>query len=216
MPTASPKIPLPVVVANPTATFDCIFGRGCEGICCQNGRPSLSTEEQAVIQAVLPRVLPLLRPEARRLIETEGFVSRRQKVGQPMVRVVGGWCVFFHHGCTLHQLGAADGDALQYKPTQCALFPLEKGEDGRWFIRQWGYENEQWDLFCLNPKQTRRLAVESLGPELALAAQLDAATPSAQPPQADPPPHAKPKPRRQQSQPNTVSPLDRHRGKRLK
>jgi len=187
MHAAIPRFTLPVVIANPEATFECIYGRGCDGICCQNGRPSLSADEQATIEAVLPRVLPLLRPEARKLVETVGFVSQRRKVGQPMVRVVGGWCLFFNQGCVLHQLGAADGDPLHYKPIQCALFPLEKGEDGRWFVRQWGYENEQWDLFCLNPQQSRKRALDSLSAELALAAQLDAAAQPAQATQANPP-----------------------------
>lgn len=169
-----PKIALPVVVTNAeTATYDCIFGRGCDGICCQNGRPSVDATEARAIRKVLKRALPHLRPEARKLVTAEGFVSQRTKLGNPMVRVVGGWCVFFNAGCVLHKIGAEDGDAYQYKPTQCALFPLEKGDDG-WYVRQWGHEGEQWDLFCLNPKESKRPAVESLGPELALAAKCDA------------------------------------------
>ncbi len=168
------KLSLPVVVVNAeTATFDCIFGRGCEGICCKNGRPSVGPEEQATIERVMPRVLPLLRPEAKKLIEKEGWLSNRKKLGKPMLRVSGGWCVLFNGGCVLHKIGAEDGDPYQYKPIQCALFPLEPGENG-WYVRQWGYEGEQWDLFCLNPKQSDRKAVESLAGELELAAKQDA------------------------------------------
>jgi Fe-S-cluster containining protein len=170
-----PKQALPVVVANPEATYDCIFGRGCDGLCCRNGRPSVAPAEEAAIRAVLSRVLPHLRPEARALAEAEGFLSRRKKLGQPMIRVVGGWCLFFNGGCVLHKIGAADGDAYQYKPTQCALFPLEKAADGRWFVRQWGYDGEEWDLFCLDPKASERPALESLAGELELAGKLDAA-----------------------------------------
>jgi hypothetical protein len=166
---------LPLAVTNAdTATFDCTFGRGCEGICCKNGRPSVSPAEQAVIAAVLPRALPLLRPEARKVIEADGFVSARTKIGQPMVRVAGGWCVFFNAGCVLHTIGAEDGESYQYKPTQCALFPLEKSDGNEWYVRQWGLDGEQWDLFCLNPANSPRPAAESLTPELALAARLDA------------------------------------------
>jgi hypothetical protein len=166
---------LPLVVANAeTATFDCIFGRGCEGICCKNGRPSVSPVEQATIQAVLERVLPHLRPEARELIEAEGFLSNRTKLGHPMVKVDGGWCVFFNSGCALHKIGAEDGDPYQYKPTQCALFPVEQDDDGSWYVRQWGFRDEKWDLFCLNPKQSSRPALETLEGELALAEKLDA------------------------------------------
>jgi hypothetical protein len=172
-------ISLPLAVENAdTATFDCSFGRGCDGICCRNGRPSVGPEERAVITSVLPRVLPLLRPDARRIIEKDGFTSARTKVGQPMVRVAGGWCVFFNAGCVLHRIGAEDGDSYQYKPTQCALFPLEKGDGGAWYVRQWGLEGEQWDLFCLNPANSTRPARESLAAELALAAKLDASAES--------------------------------------
>ncbi len=167
-----PALALPVV--NPAATFDCSFGRGCEGVCCRNGRPSVDAAEAARITALLPRVLPLLRPEARALVEAEGFLSNRRKLGQPMLRVAGGWCVLFNAGCTLHGIGAADGDPLAYKPSQCALFPLEKGDAG-WYVRQWGYEREQWDLFCLNPANTARPAVDALAGELELAARFDGA-----------------------------------------
>jgi Fe-S-cluster containining protein len=162
---------LPIVNAD-TATFECIFGRGCDGICCQNGRPSVDADEQKRIQKTLKKVTPHLRPEARALIERDGFVSARTKLGQPMLRVVGGWCVFFNARCVLHKVGAEDGDPYQYKPSQCALFPLEKGDAG-WYVRQWGYEGEVWDLFCLNPKQSKKPAVESLAEEIALAATFE-------------------------------------------
>jgi Fe-S-cluster containining protein len=166
-----PPVALPIVNAD-TATFECVFGRGCDGICCQNGRPSVDAGEQKRIQKTLKKVLPHLRPAARKLIESDGFVSARTKLGQPMVRVVGGWCVFFNAGCVLHKVGIDDGDAYQYKPSQCALFPLEKGDAG-WYVRQWGYEGEQWDLFCLNPKQSQKPAVEALADEIALAATFE-------------------------------------------
>ncbi len=79
-----------------------------------------------------------------------------------MLRVVDGWCVFFNKGCVLHKLGVQDGDAYQYKPAVCALFPLEHDKNGEWYIRQWGFGQEDWDLFCLNPKNTKRRATESL------------------------------------------------------
>ncbi len=169
------KIALPLVSNAKEATFDCIFGRGCEGICCKNGRPSVGPAEERAIAKVLPRVLHELRPEARKLIENGGFLSKRTKLGQPMLRVAKGWCVFFNRGCTLHKVGIADGDAYQYKPVQCALFPLEQGEDGEWYVRQWGYRGEKWDLFCLNPQESDgNLQTDTgcaLASELALAAK---------------------------------------------
>src|SRR3954469_9867051 len=95
--TAAHMTSLPIAVTNAdTATFDCSFGRGCEGGCCRNGRPSVGPEEQARLRGLLPRALPLLRPAARALVEAEGFLSNRTKLGRPMVRVSGGWCVFFN------------------------------------------------------------------------------------------------------------------------
>lgn len=167
------SVALPVVNLA-EAKFECIFGRGCDGLCCKNGRPSLDRSEQARIQKVLKRVLPLVRPEARELIEEQGFMSKRIKIGMPMMRVVGGWCVFFNKGCTLHQLGAADGDSYQYKPSQCALFPIEQDVDYSWFIRQWGYKQEDWDLFCLNPKATNKPAAETLSAELEYLEKMEA------------------------------------------
>ncbi len=159
---------LPVVNLS-EATFDCIYGRGCDGICCQNGRPGLYPDEEKRIAQNLKKFLPELRPEARKLIEKEGFVSNRRKEGLPMLRVIGGWCVFFHQGCVLHKVGAVEGDKYRYKPAPCALFPLARNEKGDWYVRQWGVETEEWDLFCLNPEASTRPAAESLAEEMNLA-----------------------------------------------
>lgn len=164
--------PLTVINAA-TATFDCTFGRGCEGICCQHGEPSVTPAERERIDAVLDRVKPILRAEARQLVEADGWVGDGVKLGHPMARVVGGWCVFFNQGCVLHQLGATDGDFARYKPIQCVLFPLEPNGDGTWYVRQRGHEGEEWDdLFCLNPANTTKRAVDTLAPEMAVAENL--------------------------------------------
>lgn len=161
------------------ATFDCSYGRGCDGICCQNGRPPVPADETKTIRRVLSRALPLMTERARRLVKKEGFLSNRMKDGSPMLRVIDGWCVFFNQGCILHKLGAADGEAYQYKPSVCALFPLEHDREGTWYIRQWNFGNEDWNLFCLNPKNTNRPAAESLTAELSLAKKLVKKTGSA-------------------------------------
>jgi hypothetical protein len=163
---------LPVVNLN-EARFECIFGRGCDGICCQNGRPPVYAEESARIDAGLDKFLPHLRPEARKLVEKEGYLSGRRKLDQPMLRVIGGWCVFFNEGCVLHKVGAEEGDKYRYKPWFCAVFPLSNDGDG-WFVRQHGYRGEEWDLFCLDPKATTKLAKKTLKEELALVARHEA------------------------------------------
>jgi hypothetical protein len=159
---------LPVINLS-EATYECIFGRGCDGICCQNGRPGVYPEEAARIDANLDKFLPELRPAARTLVEKEGYLSRRRKDGLPMLRVVDGWCVFFHKGCVLHKVGAAEGDKYRYKPAPCALFPLAKTDKGEWYVRQKGVEGEVWDLFCLDPATSPLPAAKSLQDEITLA-----------------------------------------------
>jgi hypothetical protein len=156
------------------AKYDCIYGRGCDGICCRNGRPPVYPDEAERIERNLHKFLPELRPQARQLIETQGFLSKRRKLGLPMLRVVDGWCVFFHQGCVLHKVGAAEGDKYRYKPAPCALFPLARTETGDWYVRQWGYQDEEWDLFCLNPAASPVPAAESLRAEIALATRYTA------------------------------------------
>lgn len=170
---------LPVLNLN-EARFECIFGRGCDGICCQNGRPAVGPEERQRIDENLHKILPQLRPQARALVEKEGFVSRREKLGQPMVRVIDGWCVFFHQGCVLHKVGAAEGDSFRYKPYSCALFPLARDEKDRWYVRQRGYKGEAWDLFCLAAEPSTPPAALSLRQELQMVAETHAAETAAQ------------------------------------
>ena len=105
------------------------------------------------------------------MVEADGFLSNRRKLGQPMARVVGGWCVFFNGGCVLHKVGLEEGDFARYKPAQCVIFPLDQLPNGQWYVRQHGYEDEEWDLFCLNPKNSTRQAVESLAAEIEYAAR---------------------------------------------
>jgi hypothetical protein len=166
---AGKRVPLNVVNLD-TAKFECIYGRGCDGICCQNGRPPVSADEAARIERTLKKFVPLLSEPAKKAIAKDGYLTKRIKSGKPMLRVVGGWCVFFNAGCVLHKVGMAEGDKFKYKPAPCSLFPLERDdEDGEYYVRQHGYKGEQWDLFCLAPDATAVPAAESLAEELAFA-----------------------------------------------
>ena len=156
------------------ATFECTFGRGCDGICCQNGRPMFYPEEIERVDANLGKFLPEMRPEARTLVEKQGYLSNRRRQGHRMARVQGGWCVFFNKGCVLHKVGAAEGDAYRYKPAACALFPLARNDKDEWYVRQHGYEHEPWDLFCLDPCATAQPAAQSLADEIRLAERYTA------------------------------------------
>jgi len=150
------------------ARFECIYGRGCDGVCCRAGRPPVYTDDAARIDANLHRVLPELRPEARAMVEKEGYVSRRRKDGQPAMRVAAGWCVFFNQGCVLHRLGAEERDPLRYKPWACAVFPISRVGGGPWHVRQKGLLGEKWELGCLDPAATTVRAAESLRAEIAV------------------------------------------------
>jgi len=151
-----------------TARFECTFGRGCDGVCCRDGRPPVYSDEAQSIDDNLHRILPLLRPEARTAVRKGGYLSRRRKAGQATARVVAGWCVFFNQGCTLHRLGAVEGAAFRYKPGICAVFPLAKDQRDRWYVRQKGYKAEKWTLACLDPRSSTVAATASLRKEAAL------------------------------------------------
>lgn len=86
------------------ARYECTYGRGCDGICCREGRPIVYPEEIERIDANLHKFLPLLRGVARAAVKRVGYLSRR-RLGHPVVRNAGGWCVFFNEGCVLHKAG---------------------------------------------------------------------------------------------------------------
>jgi Fe-S-cluster containining protein len=166
--------PLPIVNLS-QAKYECIFGRGCDGICCKNGRPGLYEDEIERIDQNLEKFLPHLRPEARAVLEEEGYLSGRRKMDLPMLRVVDGWCIFFNQGCVLHRVGAEEGDKYRYKPWLCAVFPLARDRQGRWYVRQHGYNGEIWDLFCLSPDASPMPAAETLQEEIAIVRQSETA-----------------------------------------
>ena len=156
-----------------SARFDCTFGRGCEGVCCRDGRPPVYADEGRRIDENLHRILPLLRQEARAAVDKGGYLSRRRKAGQPMARVVAGSCVFFNQGCALHRLGAAEGAPFRYKPSICAIFPLAKDGRDAWYVRQKGYKGESWDLACLDPRSSAVPAASSLQQEIRLVEEWE-------------------------------------------
>lgn len=169
------KTPLPVEVpieGLDSARFECVFPT-CGGICCMNGRPPLETGENERIAKNLKKFLPHLRPEARQRIEEKGFVTNRLKEGLPSLAVAKDWCIFHNDGCVLHKVGAQEGDKWKYKPWRCVAFPLERSPQGKWHVRQWKLKGEAWDLFCLNPKESPKLARDTLREEIAFVTGLE-------------------------------------------
>ena len=154
------------------ATFKCVFPV-CGGICCKNGRPPVTTQEQKRIRTNLEKFLPHLRENARKIAKRGGWLTKRVKEGHRALAVVDGWCVFHNEGCVLHKVGATEGEKFRYKPWHCVAFPLTKEKSGAWHVRQWGYRGEAWDLFCLNPAEDATPAKKSLGDEIDFVEQLE-------------------------------------------
>ena len=155
------------------AKYKCHFPK-CGGPCCKNGRPGLYENEIAIIQKNLKKFLPLMRPEAQKKLEKLGFMTKRMKLGLPTMALSGGWCIFANEGCVLQKVGTPEGDKWKYKPRYCVLFPVtHDGEGTDWYIRQKGYQGEEWDLYCLErtPKE-KTPASESLKDELAYLNKL--------------------------------------------
>jgi hypothetical protein len=116
------------------ARYECTYGRGCDGICCREGRPILYPEEIENLDANLPRIVPLLRPEAQAVVRRKRYMSDRRRLGHPVLRNVAGWCIFFNEGCVLHKLGESEGDRYRYKPAVCSLFPIQSDDGGNWYV----------------------------------------------------------------------------------
>ena len=158
------------------ARFECVFPT-CGGVCCRNGRPPVTPAEAERIEQNLPKLLPHLRPDARRAIQRSGWLTQRRKEGNRTLAVQGGWCVFANDGCVLHKVGAQEGDKWRYKPWHCVAFPLTREKRGApWYVRQWKQRGEAWDVFCLNPDESPKSAAETLRDEVAFARELDEGT----------------------------------------
>lgn len=168
----STKRSLPVMNLE-RATFECVWP-GCGGACCKESRPPVSPGEAARIEEVIARVLPKLRPEARRVVERRGWKTKRNKGGRATLAVAARYCVFYAEGCKLHEIGASEGDKNKYKPGTCITFPLDRDDHDAWFVRQKGYEKEQWELECLDPATSARRPAESLAEEIEFAERVEA------------------------------------------
>jgi hypothetical protein len=161
---------LPVINLD-RATFECVWP-SCGGACCKESRPPISEGEEARIAGVVDQVLPMLRPEARRVVAGGGWLTHRQKGGRRTLAVASRYCVFYAEGCVLHRLGAAEGDKNKYKPATCITFPLDKTDEGEWYVRQEGVLGEAWDLDCLNPRVSNGRPTETLKEEMAFAERV--------------------------------------------
>lgn len=124
----------------------------CSARCCRFGA-LLDEEEFHRVDLLIPRLLPMLRPEARAVFRRHGWAFKnciRERYTDPgklyhASRVAKGYCIFLLDdlvgGCALHRLAIEDGGPLaRYKPRECILFPLSDVIRGEVRIHRWkGY-----------------------------------------------------------------------------
>lgn len=126
---------------------DCRFGcdcAACHGACCvegDSGAPLLASEV-ALLEAVLPEVMPTLTPEGRDAVREQGVAVRDAEgdLGTPLVD--GGACAFAIRGsdgttlCAIEKAyrAAPAGSALRahrfMKPVSCHLYPIRVEDYG--------------------------------------------------------------------------------------
>jgi hypothetical protein len=148
------------------ARFRCVFPE-CGGLCCRTGRPPVTEDDEQRIRDGFKKFLPHLRPDVHRYLKRHPWLNAREK-SNGVLAVAGGWCVFYNDGCVLQKVGMAEGTPFRYKPDACIRFPLQQvpGKTDRYYVRQWNYRGEGWDLFCLNPHEDPTPAREGLKAEI--------------------------------------------------
>ncbi len=107
----------------------------CLGECCIEGDAGapLLEEERMALEQMLPDILPLLSPKARKVVEEEG-ISYIDSEGDLVTNLVDGAnCVFTcleENGMCLCALekGRRAGNKKLFKPISCALYPVRLKE----------------------------------------------------------------------------------------
>ncbi|MEZ3519064.1 MAG: DUF3109 family protein [Muribaculaceae bacterium] len=107
----------------------------CHGECCIEGDAGapLTAEEAESLERLLPRILPYLHENARRVVEREGM-SYVDEEGDLVTQLVDGAnCVFTTFGpggvclCALEK-ARREGETDFFKPISCALYPVRLKE----------------------------------------------------------------------------------------
>lgn len=103
----------------------------CKGRCCIEGDAGapVTEEEEQQIKALLPSLLPLMRKEAREVVEQRG-ISYDDPTGERVLEIVDGRdCIFSRTDrqgwcyCLIEKL-YSEGKAPLRKPVSCALYPI--------------------------------------------------------------------------------------------
>jgi hypothetical protein len=153
-----------------TSSWQCIWGRGCQGIldrlapelnqgCCSEGAALVDDDDAMNVMA---NAAALTAEQWQHATDTP--LERRGADGRWFTKVVDNACVFFNRpgfaggdGCALHiGADAFDERPLDWKPNVCWQMPMRVETDGAvrtvrpWARRDWGPDAElAW--FCTEP-----------------------------------------------------------------
>ncbi len=118
----------------------------CHGCCCIEGDAGapVSSEEQKIIEQLLPDLLPQMTPEAREVVEKQGL-SYIDPTGERVLSIVNNKdCIFArtdHQGWTYCLIEKFQVSGFK-KPLSCHLYPIRLTKVGDLT----GVEYHRWDI----------------------------------------------------------------------
>lgn len=159
-----------------TSRWECIFGRGCQGIdasrpdagCCVHGAHFSEKRDRKRVAAWVEKLTPETWQHYRSG-QKRGWTEMED--GAEKTRVVKGACIFHNdadfaggHGCALHHLANAEGVSfIETKPEVCWQLPVRRSyenrtiEDGTEYLvvvlgeyqrRDWGTGGHDFPWYC--------------------------------------------------------------------
>lgn len=121
----------------------------CKGRCCIEGDAGapVTEEEERQIKLLLPSLLPLMRKEARDVVEQRG-ISYDDPTGERVLEIVDGRdCIFSRTNrqgwcyCLIEKL-CSEGKSPLRKPASCALYPVRLAQ----YPSFTAVEYHHWDI----------------------------------------------------------------------
>lgn len=128
----------------------------CKGCCCVEGDAGapVTQEEEDVLQALLPELLPQMTKEAREVVENQG-IAYNDPSGERVLSIVNDKdCIFArtdHNGwcyCIIERLYNGERAVPFKKPISCHLYPIRLTKVGE----RVGVEYHRWDI-CHSSRQ---------------------------------------------------------------
>ena len=123
----------------------------CRGCCCIEGDAGcpVTEEELAIIEQMLPELLPHMTPESKAAVEQQGL-SYLDPSGERVLSIVNGKdCIFArtdHNGwcyCLIEKNFKSQISNFKFpKPISCALYPIRLTKVGEYT----GVEYNRWDI----------------------------------------------------------------------